>query len=63
MSDAEKAEARRYRAWRDGEVIVRPCENGGWEVRHRDSSHWDIDSWVVNASLDEAIDEALARRI
>jgi len=52
-------DAARYRAWRDGDVIVRRSPESGWEARHRDTPHWDVGSWRWNESLDAAIDDAM----
>lgn len=51
--------ARRYRAWRDGDVLVRRSPESGWEARHRDTPHWDVGSWHWSQSLDEVIDKAM----
>ncbi len=56
----EAREARRYRAWRDGDVVVRRSGDG-WEAKHRDDPHWDVGSWTWAYDLDIAIDEALAK--
>ncbi len=52
-------DAQRYRAWRDGEVIVRRSTPEGFEARHRDDPEWDVGSWCWSMSLDESIDAAL----
>lgn len=57
--EGEAQEARRYRAWRDGEVVVRGAPGTGWEARHRSGQHWDAGSWHWSESLDEAMDTAL----
>src|SRR3990167_4056955 len=59
--EAVERDAARYRAWRDGDVVVRPLEDG-WETRHVDDPHWDVGSWFWDASLDAAIDKALDGR-
>ena len=53
------AEAARYRAWRDGDVIVRGGPSQGWEAKWHEDPHWDVGSWVWSESLDEAIDGAV----
>jgi len=59
-SETKDRDAIRYRAWRDGDVVVRRSMNGGgWEARHSDSPNWDVGSWHWRESLDEAIDEAM----
>lgn len=58
-SASEAEDAARYRAWRDGDVIVRRSPSSGWEARHEDTPHWDVGSWHWSESLDDAIDQAM----
>ena len=58
--EAVERDAARYRAWRDGDVVVRPLEEG-WETRNATDPHWDVGSWFWRKTLDEAIDAALGR--
>jgi hypothetical protein len=55
-----RADANRYRAWREGDVIVRRFADGsGWEARHCDMPNFDHRSWHDGQSLDAVIDAAL----
>jgi hypothetical protein len=58
LNSEDAEDARRFRAWRDGDVIVRGNHIDGYEARHRDDPHWDIGSWHWSPELCEAIDAA-----
>ncbi len=51
-------DARRYRAWRDGEVII-SFQPQNVSARHRDSDPHDPNSWHVSDTFLKAIDAAM----